>query len=375
MKIVIVSLDWDYRFARPQQLARIFAERHRVRYLSTGPGIVERIRDVRKGNVGPRHLTERLTPNLQVSNALFPVGVGSPGAAADNCRLTSALFRLGMESKGAADVALVTEPLNFEVLRHVRYRRLVYDCLDRYEGFYAEGSPLRGYVRQQEKRLMAGADFVFASARVLCDEKSRDRPVHYLPHGVDVDYFVEHSRPRPDDMAGFTRKIAGFVGGIEHWVNLEWVAEAARRLPDVDFVLIGDVRTDIEAFTGLSNVHLLGYRPHQLVPAYIAAFDACMIPFRVNYLTAAVNPIKVLEYFALGKPVVSSYMAELERYRPTITLAEDVDGFCGGLIKALRDDAPDYRFARIELARSHSWRRIAGAMLDVVSGRSRSTGF
>ena len=169
--------------------------------------------------------------------------------------------------------------------------------------------------------------------------------------------------------------IVGFVGGIEPWVNLDWVAAGAAQMSDVSFVLVGDIRIPPADLPRGPNIRFLGYQPYSQIPSYIAAFDACIIPFRINHLTAAVNPIKALEYFALGKPVVTSYMPELESYEPRLVQVRESDQFVQALRSVLARDTIADRQARQEIARSRSWRRIAESFLRVVTGEAEETGF
>jgi hypothetical protein len=104
-------------------------------------------------------------------------------------------------------------------------------------------------------------------------------------------------------------------------------AAAAYKKPRWSFVLIGEAATDIRPIQGLANVHLLGRRPYAQLPDYARGLDVGMIPFRVNDLTRAVNPIKLREYLSAGLPVVSTPLPEVERYRQLVGIARDADEF------------------------------------------------
>jgi glycosyltransferase involved in cell wall biosynthesis len=374
VKILIASQDWDYRFARPQHFARILSEQHRVTYLSTGPAIRERTIDCLRHRAPWRLPSYRVNANLQVFSALYPAGHGTAPGMERDCRFNAMLARrLFPRAFAQADIGITTNPVHYDTIANLKWRRLVYDCLDRYEGFFPAGSELYEFVREREQRLMRDADFVFVSARQLYEDKVQQRRVFYLPHGVPVEHFQNRTLPFPPELKDVPRPIVGFLGGIEHWVNLEWLARAAREFRDASLVLVGDVRADTEVLAGLPNVRFLGYRRYDDVPRYVAAFDVCVIPFQINELTAGVNPIKVLEYMALGKPVIASYMPELEQYVPHVTLARTADEFTAGIARA--DRSPDAAQARIALASQRSWRRVAESFLRVVTGRAEDTGF
>jgi glycosyltransferase involved in cell wall biosynthesis len=376
MRILIASQDWDYRFARPQHFARIFSRQHQVIYLATGPGILGRTRDVLSRRAPLRLLTFRINSRLQVFNALHPIDHGSPAQVSRDCRLNSGISRTFFpRAFRRADIVIVTNPLHHDVLRHLRWDKLVYERLDRYEDFFPVGSELRAFVREREQRLLREADFVFASARALVEEKAGVRKIHYLPHGVEIEHFQRPAPGVPEDMKEFKRPVVGFVGGIEPWVNMSWIEAAARRFPAASFVLIGDIRVRIDELARLPNVHFLGYRAYDQVPRYVTTFNVCIIPFEINQLTAAVNPIKVLEYLALGKPVVSSYMPELEALLPHIVMTHSAEGFVAAIERALVSDDAGAIHPRQEFARARSWECIVRQFLDVVTGRQRTTTF
>jgi glycosyltransferase involved in cell wall biosynthesis len=107
--------------------------------------------------------------------------------------------------------------------------------------------------------------------------------------------------------------VIGFFGLIADWVDLEIIRYLAASRPEWSFLLIGEVQTDVSALREMPNVHLLGRRSYQSLPAYCKAFDVAILPFVVNELTLAANPLKVREYLAAGLPVVATPLPEIVR--------------------------------------------------------------
>ena len=131
----------------------------------------------------------------------------------------------------------------------------------------------------------------------------------------------------------------------------------------------------VATWTGWTVCRTSAFRATDLTTSYMASYDVCIIPFRINRLTAAVNPVKALEYLALGKPVVSSYMPELEQYLPYVALVRSGDEFVGSIQALLAADLPGASAERKRIARTRSWRAIADSFLRVVEGRAAGTGF
>jgi glycosyltransferase involved in cell wall biosynthesis len=161
----------------------------------------------------------------------------------------------------------------------------------------------------------------------------------------------------PEELKDIKHPVAGFVGGISDWVDVSLIAAAARQLPEVNFVLIGPVLADVSCFTGMDNVRLLGAKPYKNLPAYVRNFDVCLVPFKINKLTESVNPIKMFEYLAAGKPVISTPLPEVLAYRDVVTIAEGEQETVAGIRAALEPTAHSGISIgrRQQVARENSW--------------------
>ncbi len=208
--------------------------------------------------------------------------------------------------------------------------KVVYYCVDDFASF-------TGYdpaqVRRDEAELCRRADLVVTTSRALQAAKAPlNRNTILVPHGVDYNHFakaVTNNLPVPEDMQDIPHPILGFFGLIRDWVALDLLAEVARRRPDWHIVLIGDADSgvNLSACRAIPNMHFLGRRPYADLPAYCRHFDAGLIPFKVNALTRAVNPIKLREYLAAGLPVVSTPLPEVVQTDGHVCAAATADAF------------------------------------------------
>lgn len=252
---------------------------------------------------------------------------------------------------------------------------VVYYCVDEFGEF-------TGYDRHRvlaaEARLAGKADLLIATSRALFDAKRYlCRNSIHVPHGVDFDHFATADRSRreliPEDIAALPRPILGFWGLIQDWVDVDLLAQIARTRPAWSIVLIGDIVTDVSALHGLDNMHLLGRRPYHALPRYAAGFDIGIIPFKLNELTRAVNPIKLREYLAAGLPVVSTPLPEVEAYRPHVQTAANADAFAESCEIALKNDNENAVSDRRNAMRNETWdakvELISSALHDAMAGR------
>ena len=195
--------------------------------------------------------------------------------------------------------------------------KVVYYCVDDHASFSGYD---RAQVLKDEEDLCRRSDLVITTSMALQTAKSPWNPNTILvPHGVDYDHFsraVREDLPCPDDLANIPRPRLGFFGLIRDWVDLDLLAEVAKKRPGWNFVFIGDADSNVNIgqYRALRNMHFLGRRPYQELPAYCRHFDVGLIPFKINELTLAVNPIKLREYLAAGLPVISTPMPEVALY-------------------------------------------------------------
>jgi glycosyltransferase involved in cell wall biosynthesis len=240
----------------------------------------------------------------------------------------------------------------------------VYRAADEHSAF--AGSPRS--LRSVEEQVVRSVDVVFAASHGVYDRLRQLRPrgVYHLPNGVDLTRFGG-VHPAPDEYRAIPRPIAVYVGAISYWFDLQLVAEVARARPGVSFVLIGEARVPARPLASIPNVHLLGPRQPEQVPAYLQHADAGLIPFVRSALTNNINPLKMYEYLACGLPVVSTDLTELRLMKAPVFLAAGPSEFGGALdgAFAVRDHEKDaYR----TYASGHTW-EARYERLDSVLGK------
>ncbi|MGH2798482.1 MAG: glycosyltransferase, partial [Thermoleophilaceae bacterium] len=230
----------------------------------------------------------------------------------------------------------VAVPTAAEALDSLPAEALVYQRTDRFESF--EGVD-RSRIEALDRGLKRRADLtLFCSTALYEQERFECRQAAFVDHGVDFDVFAAAGRgelSEPDDVRRLPRPRAGFVGSIEaHTLDPKLIVEVARRLPTVQFVLVGECTMPKEAFA-LPNVSLLGKRPYERVAAYMAACDVLLMPWNGSPWIEACNPVKLKEYLAVGRPVVTTRFRELERYADHVRVADGADAFACAIEQSL----------------------------------------
>lgn len=240
---------------------------------------------------------------------------------------------------------------------------------DRFESF-PEADP--SVVARQIAHLKERADLVVYAAPHLMEEEAGTVARQVLvTHGVDVVRFAAAGRGEghvPADVAGIAGPRVGFVGGIDaHTFDPALFVEVARRLAHVNFVMVGGCSLE-EGWCPLPNVHLLGRKPYDEVADYMAASDCLIMPWNSSDWIKACNPIKLKEYLAVGRPIVTTDFDALAGWRDLVSIAKGPDAFASAIERALATPY-DGEQARQRVA-CETWDGKADMLADVLRSLS-----
>jgi glycosyltransferase involved in cell wall biosynthesis len=232
-----------------------------------------------------------------------------------------------------------------------RREALIYHCADDYA--HVQGFP--STLPELEADLCQQADLVITTSETLCQERRRFNPnTHWVPNGADIAHFSAHASPAAE-VQHIPRPIVGFVGGLSQWVDIELIGALARARRSWSFVLVGPVGVDVSSLKALDNVTLLGARPYGELPAYLAAMDVALIPFKQDRVTYHADPIKAYEYLAAGLPVVATEMPALHRLSHVVRLANSPESFEAQIAATIAEGRAVKKSERQAEAARHSW--------------------
>jgi len=359
------SIDWNHTWQRPQQLASRLARYGKVLYISPlglrsvvltdWARILRRIafEFSRRAAASNQHMTVH-TPLLYLP---LPE---SPLANRINGRLLHRSIAQWMKRQQVHQpiIWIGTPSLaDLEAIQDVDARLIVYDCLDNFPLFHKD--PYR--IIEAEQQIVSRANIVFATATELYDRMKPVKPQHtfLVPNAADYVHFAAvttQSFECPEDLVGIRKPLLGYFGEMAHWFDFNLIYDIALRHPEWTFALIGAVHVAVDKkLLGLPNVRFLGRKDYAKLPAYLSQFEVCLLPFKINALTSAVNPVKLYEYLAAGKPVVSTPLKEVLRYQKVVEIA-DRTKFADAIELALvtsRD--PQRVFERQQVAQQNTW--------------------
>ncbi|MEH6525466.1 MAG: glycosyltransferase [Sneathiella sp.] len=362
------GVDWWYhnRGHYDLQMMREFSEIVPVLYVNSigmrppkvGEGAMFFKRVARKIKSLGRGLV-RVRPNFSVfSPATIPGGGG--GKLSSWLAKTALSFQVRLAARRCGiktPLVWIACPPGAIILDDLKAAKTVYQRTDRFEDF--AGVDVEK-IKRFDKELKEKSDIVlFCSRELFKVEKVENSNSIFVDHGVDFETFEQagilasNGHGEPQDISKIGRPRVGFIGGIDaHTFDPELFNEVAKLLPKVEFLMIGACSLP-EGWCPLKNVHLLGQRPYEEVAKYMAASDVLIMPWNKSEWIRACNPVKMKEYLAVGKPVVSTYFPEVEYFDQYIAVATEAEGFAAKIEKALQNNVePEFFRSRV---REHTW--------------------
>jgi len=264
-------------------------------------------------------------------------------------------------------VAVVETPQWLPWLEGLGIEHVVYDRIDEVAA-HAPRPEARQRLAKWESELIDRCSAAVVSSSVLAEAiraRRPDLPLCRIPNGVDLEAFERLARTEtaPRELERLPRPRVGFVGALYHWLDVELIDAVTAALPNIQFVFIGPAQA-AHSPTPRENVLQLGPVPHDRVPACIAACDLGWLPFRPDAVGRGANPIKLYEYLALGKPVVTTPLADLEDFRGLVSVGESAEEVARLLEQQLAEGSPGDK--RLALARDCSWRQRAEVLLSFI---------
>jgi glycosyltransferase involved in cell wall biosynthesis len=262
------------------------------------------------------------------------------------------------------------------VIRSLRPAFSVYECGEMWEAYETDPRNRR-YIRAMDEALCRQADAVIVPSQRMLENKRSFNPHTYLiPWGADVAMYARARRcdtPLPADVARVRHPILGMFGMLDgRRLHLELLCHLATRHPDWQIVLVGRCMPNLNQapLRALPNVQFLGMKRATELPAYCKAFDVCMIPYMVNEFTESIMPLKLAEYLATGKPIVTTALPATRGLEDVMCIADDIESFERGVCEALREE-PHHAIKRVERAQAYDWEVVADRRMRIVSSLMR----
>jgi UDP-galactopyranose mutase len=324
--ICFSHLRWNFVHQRPQHLMSLFAQNRRVIFWEEPVKAAEGNAPLLDMSTCPSSGVTIVTPHL-------------PGGLSEQQQIVAlgALLDTLLANEDQPPVAWYYTPMMLPFSRHIEAGAIVYDCMDELSAFRFAPEALLDL----ERELLDLADLVFTGGQSLYEAKRDRHPsVYCFPSSVDQDHFslARKDVPAPADQVVSAGPVLGYYGVIDERIDLDLIAELARSRPRWQIVMVGPVvKIDMADLPRAPNIHYLGGKSYDQLPAYLGGWDVALMPFAINEATRFISPTKTPEYLSGGLPVVS-------------TPVQDVVAGYGDLARVHIADTPRYFVAACEAA-------------------------
>lgn len=300
--ICFSHLRWDFVWQRPQHILTRAAQTYNVIMVEE---------PVYRPNVAP-HLSITPRPgNVRIAVPVLPDAMALRDTVSHQRRMVEQL--LSSEPHDSRLFWYYT-PMAIPFSADLPADVCVYDNMDELSAFRG-ASP---EIIANEEDLFARSDLVFTGGMSLFEAKrGRHAAVHAFPSSIDAAHFRAARAPsgaEPVDQAGIPHPRVGFFGVIDERMDVDLVARIATERPDLHVVMLGPVvKIDPATLPRRDNLHWLGLKRYDELPAYMAGWDAGFMPFALNESTRFISPTKTPEFLAAGLPVVSTAITDVIR--------------------------------------------------------------
>lgn len=308
MKILyLMHINWHWIRQRPQAVAGLLAQRHEMHFMHYA--MYRRSHRANEAPApGPARVLARLPGRLKRAWSGF-------------ARLDQAWIARQVAAEArrfAPDLVWVTHPDFAAAVRACGVARVVYDCMDDPLAFDAGGAT---ELARAEQRLIQSAELTIFSSATLAERVTRRAPPRrqlVVNNGVDERLCSRPAPPAPAQAGG--RFTLGYFGTLSHWFDWSLILQLLDALPTVELRLAGPVEATLPSHP---RVHHVGILEHGQLAAFAAECHALVMPFVLSPLTEAVDPVKLYEYIAFGRPALAPRYRESERFEPLVTLYRD----------------------------------------------------
>jgi len=258
-------------------------------------------------------------------------------------------------------------PLEVDYFEKLKPQLFVFDTVDNWS---EHPSYIKFKQRLQEnyKIIDQKANLILTVADELQSLYANREKVHWIPNGVDLKHYQGDYPVVNRDIGEIAKPIIGYVGTIQDRMDQELLEYLVKTNPDKSFVMVGPVwyKEIKNKFSIYKNIYFLGRKSYQEVPMYIQQFDVGIIPHKVDKFVESTNPMKIYEYLACGKPVVSTKGSGVEMFKEFIGITDDFQQFNKLINQSISKDNEKLREKRLNIIKDHSWLKRVERIMDLI---------
>ena len=362
--ICISTSDWLKPWGSKQQIMSRLSNTNRVLYIEYQASFLHPLRYPtlwHRYAIYPNGVIRKESNSLFIYTPppLLPFGVYCRAINKINQYLLCLFIKRVLKKVGFNDYILwIYPPWSVDLIDRLKPRRVIYHCID------DVANEKRIFIRRKtlenmEDDLLKKAQYVFVLSEGLFKKFiNRNQKTYYLPSGVDERFFnIDYGISLPD-IDRINNPRLGIIGIFNERLDVDLIKHTAKSHSDWSIILIGPVVSNKKKIFSLRcfpNVYFLGWKNFERIPYYVKKLDVGLIPYKVNKFTNNISPLKLYEYLALGKPAVSTDLAEIRRYKEVLKIAKDKYEFVTHISDLLTKSTDNLAEIRSKIARENIW--------------------
>ncbi len=329
---LVFSDDWGEHPSSCQHLFRYISEDHSTLWVNTigmrSPKL--NLTDLKKAwkkirkMIGRKQKTQTHQQHIAVevvSPFMLPYAQLTPVRMFNKWSVIFSVRRKLKQLGMGHPIFVATVPNACDYVGYFEEKKTVYYCVDDFAHWPGHD---KGYITSLEASLCAKVDLFIATSQNLFDRLVKiGKPTHLLTHGVDVEHFSNLPEAEHGCLNNIPKPRVGYFGLIDERLDQELLLQVAKALSDVSFVLTGSVEVDCSKLQDLSNIHFTGPVAYKWLPSVLTGLDVCMLPYKLDELSQSINPLKLKEYMASGKPIICTSLPALLEMQQYIQLADN----------------------------------------------------
>ena len=375
MKFLVFSDDWGEHPSSCQHLFKILSDLHPTIWVNTvGLRVPEfNLNDAVKSFRKLSAMLSEPSRDRQVSDPTAPIVCIPPMtpfhspqwlANWNNNSLQKNVLKELRQQNFEDFTIITTTPSVCDVLSQLGARKIIYYCVDDFSEWPGMEKQL---ILDLEGRLLEQTDAVICTSQILYEKFKDYYPTHLLEHGVDLELF---SSPAPVEHSCLDRIPSpriGYFGNIDQRTDFHFIQKLALALPYVSLVFTGPAQANVSALKMHPNIFFTGAVPYEELPAVVKGWDACLLPYHLNALTRNINPLKLKEYLATGKPVISTPLPDVCELSEFVKIIEarNIAGWRNAIDEAISGQWVPDKKALGEFLANESWTRKADIFLRI----------
>ena len=267
--------------------------------------------------------------------------------------------------KEKPDVLYISHPDDYSQIIQKYSNFVIYDCMDNYSEFETNNKRRKNLLFQ-EKKICERANCILVSSMFLFNkilsygvEKEK---IHLVRNGYAGSVLITENSESRINHNKSPKKITYF-GTVGPWFDFQLLEESLGSLHDVEYHIAGPVDRDMPY-----NERIIydGIIPHDSLYEYVKDADVLIMPFIINNIVEAVDPVKLYEYINFDKPIVSVFYDEINRFRDFVSFYSDLESFVDAIIDACNKGKKYNDSQRLQFLSDNTWNKRGELIASII---------